>query len=109
MKTGQQPIELRPWLAALSYEKDPDWSKCKIYAYSVSGQSTDVAHAAAWLRRNGAKVLGITNDDQDASQTHIGKACDSLFRLEAGPETAVPASKHSLRNSLLVQHFVGMR
>jgi glutamine---fructose-6-phosphate transaminase (isomerizing) len=88
-RTGRQPIEFRPWLACVDGPR-ADWSDAVAWAFSVSGESTDIAGAARWLRERGARVLGITNAEGDC---HLGAQVDRLYRLGAGPELAVPATK----------------
>lgn len=91
VETGRQPIELRPWLAAQPHAARADWSDCAAYAYSVSGESTDITGAARWLRDRGATVVGITN--ATSSDCRLGQIADDLLFLGAGPEEAVPATK----------------
>lgn len=88
--TGRHAIELRPWVTVQDAPR-ADWSDAWVLAYSVSGQSTDVAHAARWLRDRGAHVVGVTNAPD--AKCHLGEASDELFFLGAGPERAVPATK----------------
>lgn len=90
LQTGRQPIEFRPWLQTQALP-EADWSDTVAYAFSVSGQSTDIAASAAWLRRRGAMAVGITA--AEGSGIHLGDAADHLFRLNCGPEVAVPATK----------------
>lgn len=90
LQTGRHPIEVRPWLTTQRLP-EASWDDVLVYAYSVSGKSTDVAHAAGWLRSRGAKVLGITNADEEP--TNLGRASDAMFRLGVGEEIAVPSTK----------------
>lgn len=90
LKTGRHPIEFRPWLASQEEVPDCDWSDTVVHAYSVSGQSTDVTNAAAWLRHRGARVIGVTNAEDDCA---LGRISDELVRLQVGAEKAVPATK----------------
>lgn len=88
LKTGRQAIELRPWLTTRT--EPADHSDAAVLAYSVSGRSTDVAHAAAWLRKGGAFVVGVTNSGEPCP---LAEAADAVVRLDVGPELAVPATK----------------
>lgn len=90
LQTGRHPIELRPWVTT---QQTPlaSWEDTMVFAYSVSGQSTDVAHTAGWLRARGAAILGITNAEGDDS--NLGQVSDALFHLRVGDERAVPATK----------------
>lgn len=90
LATGRHAVQLRPWLTVQDLPQ-ADWSDAWVLAYSVSGQSTDVSHAARWLKDRGAYVIGVTNST-DAS-CHLGRASHELFQLDAGPERAVPATK----------------
>lgn len=90
LETGRQPIEFRPWLTTQDLPK-ADWSDTVAYAYSVSGQSTDIAASVDWLRRRGALAVGITAAED--TDIHLADATDHLFRLHCGPEVAVPATK----------------
>lgn len=88
LRTGRQAIELRPWITT---QTEPgDHSDCVAFAYSVSGKSTDVAHAAGWLRQGGAFVIGVTNA---LEQCLLDAASDERMSLDVGPELAVPATK----------------
>ena len=90
LRTGRQPIEFRPWLQTQPLP-EADWSDTVAYAFSVSGQSTDIAGSAAWLRARGALAIGITA--AEGSDVHLADATDHLFHLNCGPEVAVPATK----------------
>lgn len=98
--TGRQPIEFRPWLASQPEKARGDWSDTVAYAYSVSGESTDITGAAQWLRERGAAIVGVTN--ADSADCRLGQTADELFFLGAGPEEAVPATK-----TFTAQLFVG--
>lgn len=91
LATGRQPIEFRPWLTTQDLPR-ADWSDTVAYAYSVSGQSTDIAASANWLRHRGALTVGITAAEE-GSDIHLAAATDQLFYLRCGPEVAVPATK----------------
>lgn len=90
LATGRQPVEFRPWLT--TQQLPPcDWSDTVAYAFSVSGQSTDIAASAGWLRARGAWTVGVTA--AEGEDLHLAEATDRLFRLGCGPEVAVPATK----------------
>lgn len=90
LRSGRQAIDFRPWLT--TQETAPaDWSDTAALAFSVSGESTDVARAARWLRERGAFVLGVTN--RPGSDSRLASAADRLIHFDAGPERAVPATK----------------
>lgn len=89
-KTGRQAVVLRPWVT-VQETPEADWSDAWVLAYSASGQSTDVAHAARWLRQRGAYVAGVTNAPN--TSCHLGEASQDLLLVNAGLERAVPATK----------------
>lgn len=91
LKTGRHAIEFRPWISIHTENPDVDWSDTAVLAFSASGKSTDVSHAAQWLRKRGAFVLGVTNADD--ANCHLGEAATDLFYLDVGDEVAVPATK----------------
>lgn len=90
LATGRHAVEFRPWMTTRTPPRD-DWSDAAVFAYSASGQSTDIAHAARWLADRGAFVVGITNASDD--DFRLGKCADDLFHLGVGDELAVPATK----------------
>lgn len=98
MQSGRQPIEFRPWLATQSLP-EADWSDAVVYAFSYSGQSTDIAASAQWLRAHGALVVAIT--EAGIADVHLLKHAHHVIRLGCGPELAVPATK-----SVIAQLFV---
>ena len=90
LRSGRQPIEFRPWMSTQSVPK-ASWRDCVAYAYSASGQSTDIAKAASWLQDRGARVMAITvTPDQESN---LGRACDVMLAIDVGVEVAVPATK----------------
>ncbi|MCB0343562.1 MAG: SIS domain-containing protein [Bdellovibrionales bacterium] len=91
--SGRHPIEFRPWLVTVDDVQEADWSDCFAFAFSASGMSTDISSAASWLRERGCFVVGITNSEEPSSKLHLGSSADLIFRLAAGPEKAVPATK----------------
>lgn len=90
LETGRHPIEFRPWLATQETPRC-DWSDAVAYAYSASGSSTDVSTAARWLKARDAHVVAVTN--AEGAPTVLEEASTQSFRLGAGPERAVPATK----------------
>ncbi len=98
LQSGRQPIEFRPWLATQTLP-EADWRDAIIYAFSYSGQSTDIAAAAEWLRARGALVVAIT--EAGIANTHLLKPAHHIIRLGCGPELAVPATK-----SVIAQLFI---
>ncbi len=98
MQSGRQPIEFRPWLATQKLP-EADWKDAVVYAFSYSGQSTDIAASAQWLRARGALVVAIT--EAGISDVHLLKHAHHVVRLGCGPELAVPATK-----SVIAQLFI---
>lgn len=90
LETGRHPVEFRPWLTTQTTPR-ADWSDAIAYAFSASGASTDVSTAARWLRDRGAHVIAVTNAEEELSVLEL--ASDQSFRLGAGAEQAVPATK----------------
>ncbi len=98
LHSGRQPIEFRPWLATQELPR-ADWSDAVVHAFSYSGQSTDIAASAQWLRARGALVVAVTAAERD--DAHLVSAAHHVLRLGCGPERAVPATK-----SVVAQLFV---
>ncbi len=98
LATGRHAIEFRPWMTVRDTPRQ-DWSNATVFAYSSSGQSTDIAHAAHWLAERGAYVLGITNATD--ANCRLGQSSNALFQMGLGDELAVPATK-SFNAQLLV-------
>lgn len=98
LQTGRQPIEFRPWLTTQSLPS-ADWSDSVVYAYSFSGNSTDVAASAEWLRARGALVVAVT--EASSPDAHLLQSASHIMRLGCGPERAVPATK-----SVIAQLFI---
>lgn len=98
LQTGRQPIEFRPWLTTQALP-DADWSDAVVYAFSYSGQSTDIAASAEWLHARGALVVAVT--ETGFSHAHLLKHAHHVIRLGCGPELAVPATK-----SVIAQLFI---
>lgn len=98
LQSGRQPIEFRPWLTTQPLP-EADWQDAVVYAFSYSGQSTDIAASAEWLRARGALVVAIT--EAHAPDAHLLKPANHLIHLGCGEELAVPATK-----SVIAQLFV---
>ena len=98
LQTGRQPIEFRPWLTTQT-SPDSDWSDSVVYAYSFSGNSTDVAASAEWLRARGALIVAVTG--AESLDAHLLQAAHHAIHLGCGPELAVPATK-----SVIAQLFI---
>lgn len=88
--TGRHAVEFRPWMTTRPVPQ-ADWSNTSAFAFSASGQSTDIARAAEWISERGGFVVGITN--ADSADCALGEAADALFHLDMGDERAVPATK----------------
>lgn len=98
LKTGRHPIEFRPWLTTQTLPAS-DWHDAVVYAFSFSGQSTDIAASAEWLRAQGALVVAIS--EAQSPDAHLLKPANHVIRLGCGVERAVPATK-----SVIAQMFV---
>jgi len=90
LRSGRHPVEFRPWVTTQTLP-DADWSDSVVYAFSASGQSTDIAEALRWLKSHGALTVGVTA----AGNTDVCLLdhADVVFRLNCGEEHAVPATK----------------
>ena len=71
------------------YEADVDYSGYLVVALSQSGATPEIVDTAARMRRAGAVVVGITNEQGSP----LTRASDLTLLTEAGPELAVPATK----------------
>ena len=89
-RSGRHAIEFRPWVS-LHPNPEASWDDTTVFAYSASGESTDICHAAAWLRERQAQVVSITNAAE--ANSPLGRVSDASFCLGLGPELAVPATK----------------
>lgn len=90
LRTGRHPIEFHPWVTTQTLP-DADWSDAVAYAYSASGQSTDIAESLRWLKSRGALAVGVTG--AEGNGVHLVEHADAVFRLNCGEEKAVPATK----------------
>ncbi|MCA9601609.1 MAG: SIS domain-containing protein [Polyangiales bacterium] len=89
-RTGRPALELRPWVTTQP-TGPARWDAATLYAFSASGQSTDVAHAATWMRERGGYVVGVSNNADP--EANLARAANTMFDLSIGPEVAVPATK----------------
>lgn len=87
--SGRAPIDLRP--AALRDIPPGTYDDAVVAAFSASGQSTDVAAAAAALKTAGAKVIAVANTNGGPSR--LGDLADAMVDVGVGAEKAVPATK----------------
>jgi glucosamine--fructose-6-phosphate aminotransferase (isomerizing) len=106
MRRGRFPIEFRPWICSQTEALDPSFADAAAFAYSSSGQSTDVAQSASWLRSRGARVLGITNA---AGECNLSQVSDAVLRLDVGEERAIPATKSFSAQLFLTAGLCGYR
>jgi len=90
LRTGRHPIEFHPWLTTQELPA-ADWSDAVVYAFSASGQSTDIAESLRWLRSRGAVAVAVTG--APGNDVHLVEHADAVFRLNCGEEKAVPATK----------------
>lgn len=90
LRTGRHPIAFHPWLTTQELPA-ADWSDAVVYAFSASGQSTDIAESLRWLRSRGALAVAVTGAPGD--DVRLVEHADAVFRLECGVEQAVPATK----------------
>ena len=90
LHTGRHPIEFHPWLSTQALP-EADYRDAVAHVFSASGQSTDVVEAMRWLKSRGAFTVGITGAEGD--EVHLVEYADAVFRLNCGPELAVPATK----------------
>ena len=89
--TGLHPVEFRLWVTTRDDVPRAHFNDTTVFAYSASGQSTDIARACRWLSDRGAFIIGITNADD--ANCALGEAADELLLLDVGDERAVPATK----------------
>lgn len=90
LHTGRHPVEFHPW-ATTQTLPDADWSDSVVYAFSASGQSTDIAESLHWLKSRGALTVGVTGAGE--GDVCLLNHADAVFRLNCGKEKAVPATK----------------
>jgi glutamine---fructose-6-phosphate transaminase (isomerizing) len=106
MRRGRFPIEFRPWLCSQEGTFDRGWGDSIAFAYSSSGQSTDVAQSAGWLKERGAQIVAVTNAQGDSNLSQVS---DAIVRLEVGDEQAVPATKSFTAQLFVTAALCGFR
>src|SRR5882757_7763652 len=80
---GRQASLAAPSVATL------DLSNSLVVAVSQSGATQEIVDTAEWAKRNGAAVVGITND----GDSPLASTADVALITQAGKELAVPATK----------------
>lgn len=71
-----------------------------VFAFSQSGQSTDLIKTTKIMRENGSLTAAIVND----VNSPLAKACHWIFPMHCGEEKSVVATK-----SFIAQLFIGAR
>lgn len=105
LQTGMQPVEFRPWLATQSLPA-ADWSDSVVYAFSTSGNSTDVAASAECLRARGAIVVAISEtSNKDA---HLLPLAHHVIRLGCGPELSGVPTKSVIAELFIAAALAGV-
>lgn len=89
LRSGRHPVAFHPWVTTQTLP-NADWSDSVAYAYSASGHSTDITESLRWLKTQGALAVAVT---AAAGQAPLPDLADVTFRLNCGPEQAVPATK----------------
>jgi glutamine---fructose-6-phosphate transaminase (isomerizing) len=85
---GRQAALAAPSVATL-YGAALDLSDTLVVAVSQSGATQEIVDTAEWAKRNGAAVVGITND----ASSPLASTADVALITQAGQELAVPATK----------------
>lgn len=85
---GRQAALAAPSVATL-YGANLDLSNSLVVAVSQSGATQEIVDTAEWAKRNGAAVVGITND----GNSPLASTADVALITQAGKELAVPATK----------------
>jgi glucosamine--fructose-6-phosphate aminotransferase (isomerizing) len=85
---GRQASLAAPSVATL-YGANLDLSNSLVVAVSQSGATQEIVDTAEWAKRNGAAVVGITND----GNSPLASTADVALITQAGKELAVPATK----------------
>ncbi len=106
LATGRPTAKVRPWIATQA-TSETTLEGITAVAFSVSGESSDVAHAARWMKARGARVVAITN--MAGNDSLLGSAADALVRLDAGAERAVPATKTFVAQLCVAAALAGFR
>jgi len=71
------------------YKRPPVLKNALVVGVSQSGQSPDIVSVLEEGRRQGCMTLSITND----TNSPLARTSDFIFDIQAGPETAVAATK----------------
>jgi glutamine---fructose-6-phosphate transaminase (isomerizing) len=77
-----------PSVATL-YRSDYDLTDTLVIAVSQSGATQEIVDTAAWAKRNGAALVGISNHEDSP----LAEVADVALITQAGAELAVPATK----------------
>ena len=85
---GRQASLAAPSVATL-YGANLDLSNSLVVAVSQSGATQEIVDTAEWAKRNGAAIVGITND----GDSPLASTADVALITQAGQELAVPATK----------------
>src|SRR4051794_17732449 len=85
---GRQASLAAPSVATL-YGANLDLSNSLVVAISQSGATQEIVDTAEWAKRNGAAIVGITND----GNSPLASTADVALITQAGKELAVPATK----------------
>jgi glucosamine--fructose-6-phosphate aminotransferase (isomerizing) len=85
---GRQASLAAPSVATL-YGANLDLSNSLVVAVSQSGATQEIVDTAEWAKRNGAAIVGITND----GDSPLASTADVALITQAGKELAVPATK----------------
>lgn len=99
LRTGLPAVLLAPSLTTSLGARPRGFGGWLVVAVSQSGATPEIVDVAATMRASGATVVAITNADRSP----LGAAADLNVVLDAGPETAVPATK-----TVTAQMLVGM-
>jgi glucosamine--fructose-6-phosphate aminotransferase (isomerizing) len=105
LQTGLQPVEFRPWLTTQSLP-EADWSDSVVYAFSCSGNSTDVAASAEWLRARGAIVVAIS--EASSVDVHLLPSAHHVIRLGCGPELSAVPTKSVIAELFVAAALAGV-
>lgn len=71
-------------------------------SFSQSGRSPDLVESAAALRAQGAWTVAVVND----TDSPLGRACDTVLPVHAGPERSVAATKSCLGQMAVAARLV---
>jgi fructoselysine-6-P-deglycase FrlB-like protein len=74
----RSPVEFRPWTATRAAVEPGRWQNSEVWAFSLSGETSEIVHAALWLKACGARVVAITNHDDSP----LCRAADQTLLLD---------------------------